>query len=193
MELKKIVQPVSLFQKKIRLLSLVLMHILLTFLVITTETRAEHEQTHPHYWDLKVIGAAELVTFKPEALTLRARIDTGAKTSSLGVESQQRFERDGKKWIKFSVRDPNTGELVHFERPRTRGVRIKRHGAEPIRRNVVRLTVVLLGIESEREFTLSDRAKFDHPVLIGRNLLKGRYLVDVNREYTTKDSGEVEE
>lgn len=179
-----------------KVLNFLTVFLLVSFLVMQTfmtEAAATEAQERPYYGDLVIIGAAELITVKPDMLTLRARIDTGAKTSSLGVESQQLFERDGIKWVQFTIRNPITGELVVIEKPRSRTVRIKRHGAESVRRNVVKLKVVLMDIELEREFNLTDRSKFDHPVLVGRNVLKGRFIVDVNREYSTKKYEEVEE
>lgn len=146
-----------------------------------------------YFENLAVIGELEQVTFKPQALTLKARIDTGAKTSSIGIVSQQTFERDGKKWVHFSVINPSTGKMVKFERPLVRTVKIKRHGADPMRRNVIKLKIILSNIESESEFTLADRSQYNYPVLIGRNVLSGRYIVDVNRRFSTHHTGEIEE
>ena len=142
---------------------------------------------------LIIIGEVEKVTFKTKDLRLNARIDTGAETSSLGVVDQQPFERDGKKWLRFSVKDPAKEKLIFFERPVVRIASIKRHGAENVERPVVKLKVMLGTIEMERKFTLADRSKYEFPVLIGRNVLNGKYLVDVNRKFTTKRTGEVEE
>ena len=47
------------------------------------------------------------------------------------------------------------------------------------------MRVALGSVEEVIEVTLTDRAKYTFPLLVGRNLLKGRFLVDVSREYTT--------
>jgi len=70
---------------------------------------------------------------------------------------------------------------------------IKRHGAEDMKRPVVKLKIMLGNIEMERQFTLADRSKYTFPVLIGRNVLSGKYLVDVNRKFSTKQTGGKEE
>ena len=142
---------------------------------------------------LIIIGEVENVTFKSKGLKLKARIDTGAETSSLGVVDQQSFERDGKKWLRFTVKDPTNEKLISFEKPIVRTASIKRHGAEDMKRPVVKLKILLGKIEMERQFTLADRSKYTFPVLIGRNVLSGKYLVDVNRKFSAKQTGGKEE
>ena len=142
---------------------------------------------------LIIIGEVENVNFKSKGLKLKARIDTGAETSSLGVVDQQPFERDGKKWLRFSVKDPANKKLISFETLIVRTASIKRHGAEDMKRPVVKLKILLGKIEMERQFTLADRSKYTFPVLIGRNVLSGKYLVDVNRKFSAKQTGGKEE
>jgi hypothetical protein len=140
-----------------------------------------------------IIGEMENVTFREKNLRLKARIDTGAQTSSLGVISHQPFERDGSKWLHFSVKDPNSEKLIDFERPLQRIAIVKRHGAESMERPVVKLKIMLANVEMDREFTLADRSKYTFVVLIGRNVLRGKYLVDVNRRYLNQRGGGSEE
>lgn len=140
-----------------------------------------------------IIGELENITFKAKDLNLQARIDTGAQTSSLGVASQQPFERDGKKWLVFTVNDPHGNKSITFEKPIKRIAKIKRHGGEALERAVVKLKILLGNTEMEREFTLADRSQYKYPVLIGRNVLRGKYLVDVNRRFTSSQKGEREE
>jgi hypothetical protein len=147
----------------------------------------------PNIAGFMVIGELEHVNIMPEDLRLKARIDTGAQTSSIGVSSVRSFERDGKKWLHFSVEGPDGKKLMDFEKPVLRTAKIKRHGAEAIERPVVKLKIMLGNKEMEREFTLADRAQYKFPVLIGRNVLAGKYLVDVNRKFSGQRAGEKEE
>jgi len=147
----------------------------------------------PDTQGLKIIGEIEHVTFTSNKLRLKARIDTGAQTSSLGIVSQQRFERDGKKWVQFSVVDPVSKKTIEHERPLIRKAKIKRHAAEAQERPVVKMKIKLGDIELERQFTLTDRSQYKFPVLIGRNVLSRKFLVDVNQSYTTKRTGAREE
>jgi hypothetical protein len=134
---------------------------------------------------LNIIGELEYVSFLPENIRLKARIDTGAQTSSLGIEDSGRFERDGRKWIRFNVLDKMNSRLVEFERPIKRFAKIKRHEAKAIERPVIELKIKLGTLEIKREFTLSDRSKFNYPVLIGRNVLANKYLVNVSQRFSS--------
>jgi len=132
---------------------------------------------------LTVIGEIESVSFLEKKLQLDARIDTGATTSSLSAKNIEIYERDGKKWVRFdmpTVKDPK-GKWVKVERKLTRIVPIKRHGAEPLNRPVVSMLVAIGDIKCRCEFSLTDRSAYEFPVLIGRNFLSGRALVDVSR------------
>ncbi len=130
-------------------------------------------------YGLPVIGQIEKVVVMPAGFVLNARIDTGATTSSIGVVDLEEYERDGKPWMKFNIIDPKTGKKHAFNVKQERGVRIKRHGVENVRRLVVKLRVILGKIDKVREFTLADRSNFENPVLIGRNFIMDTAVVDV--------------
>jgi hypothetical protein len=67
-----------------------------------------------------------------------------------------------------------------------RHVRIKERGdRESQRRPVVRMRVTLADINELVDFTLENRSKFKHQILIGRNLLRDLAIVDVSKKYTT--------
>lgn len=134
---------------------------------------------------LNIIGELEYVTFLPENTRQKARIDTGAQTSSIGIMDHSYFERDGRKWVRFNVVDKMKASLVEFERPLKRKAKIKRHEAEPVERPVVELKIKLGKQLLTREFTLADRSKFNNPVLIGRNVLKNKFLVNVNQKFSS--------
>jgi len=133
---------------------------------------------------LPVIGAIETLTLEKEKLQLPARIDTGAQTSSLSAVGIQPFERDGKKWVRFQVKDPVSGKMIKLERALERIVKIKRHGALAMERQVVTLLVSIGEIRQNCEFSLIDRSDYEYPALIGRNFLNGKAMVDVSREYS---------
>ncbi len=139
---------------------------------------------------MRIIGEVEPVTIVKAGLTLPARIDTGATTSSLDARDIQRFERDGKKWVRFMLVDRRSGKKVKIEGRLTRTVEITRHGTGPQYRPVVKLKAILGQAELYREFSLTDRSAFTYPVLIGRNFLQGEFIVDVTRKNTTTPMSE---
>jgi len=132
----------------------------------------------------KVLGGLEHVLLDPPGITLSARIDTGAQTSSLNALDMVEFERDGKPYIKFNILNPDNGEKIELVR-RVRGhTKIKKHKIESQRRPIVRLRVKLGDLDEHISFTLIDRSKFKQQVLIGRNFLRDLAIVDVSKEYT---------
>ena len=130
-----------------------------------------------------IIGEVEYALVGSRGLLKKARIDTGATTSSIGIASLTRFERDGDKWLRFTVNDRLEGGFQTFERPLIRLVDIKRHDAEANRRPVVTLKITIGDLARDVEVTLANRDAFDFPLLIGRNFLEGRVLVDVSQRY----------
>ena len=137
---------------------------------------------------LVIIGEIEYATIAPEGLRQKARIDTGAQTTSIGIESQQLFERDGKTWVLFTMKTPNSDERLEFKRPVKRRVRIKRHDMDSERRPVVVINLTIGEITQNIEVTLATRNKFEYPILIGRNFLDGEAIVDVSQKFLTLDA-----
>ena len=132
-----------------------------------------------------VIGAIEPVYFPPMKSAFPARIDTGATTSALDVQNLKVFERDGKKWVSFTLINRATGESHDFEKPRRKRIRVKRI-IEDEHRPMVEMDVKMGGKKFKADFTVTERTDFDYQALIGRNILSGRAIVDVSLENTLK-------
>lgn len=130
-------------------------------------------------------GWLEWVVLEPWGLKLKAKLDTGAKTSSLHAVDIEYFRRAGEEWVRFKTFDPRRpSEPVTIERPLLRDVRIKRHGAAYQKRPVVALDLCLGDKLVSAEFSLIDRKRFNYPVLLGRSLLKQeRILIDPTTTY----------
>ncbi len=137
-----------------------------------------------------VVGEVEYALVGKDGLMQKARIDTGATTTSVGFAELEPFERDGKKWVKFSIRDRLTGQLYPFERPVVRTASIKRHGADSVQRPVVKMRITIGEVAGDVEVTLADRDAFEFPVLIGRNFLDGNFVVDVGNRYLASGGNE---
>lgn len=132
-----------------------------------------------------VVGEAEIMTLIPEEVKLKARIDTGAKSSSLGIAGKVKyFEREGKKWVQFQILDPKSKQLVEFKRPVVRLVKIKHTDAPSEERAVVRMHIRLETMEDYIEVSLANRDQFKYAALIGRNFLSGRAVVDISQSFT---------
>lgn len=136
--------------------------------------------------DLPVIGGIEDVVVDPLNLKFEARIDTGAKSTSIHAENIQLIEREGKRFVRFSLLDKKTNTLVELERPFRRKVIIKQQSADNELRYVVTLWLTLGKTKDEIEVNLTDRSDYDYEVLVGRNLLTDRAIVDVSLRHTLR-------
>lgn len=127
-----------------------------------------------------VIGAVERVYLAPPGNYFKARIDTGATTSSLDATNIQRFERDGDDWVRFDLILADSDKPVTLERRLERTVTIIQSNEDNgERRPVIALELVIGSVVQKAEFTLSDRSHMDYSLLIGRNVLKDLMIVDV--------------
>jgi len=133
---------------------------------------------------LPIVGATEWVRIEPAGLLLESRIDTGAVTTSVHADNIQLVEKEGKRYVRFVLTDPNNGEKIEQELRLRRRVLIKQSGLPDSRRYVVRMWVTLGETRSRIDVNLSDRTGFEYPLLIGRNFLTDSMIVDVSRHHT---------
>ena len=142
-----------------------------------------------------IIGDREWALVEPGDLVLEARIDTGAETSSIHAENIQLIEKDGKRWVRFTLENPQSGATIPLERRLHRRILVKTK-AEGVkdRRYVVRMWVTLGDRRVWLDVSLSDRDDFEFPLLIGRNMLVDNFSVDVSQHHTlTKPTTEPKE
>jgi hypothetical protein len=121
--------------------------------------------------DKTIIGSEEVISFPEVGIdSISARIDTGAATSSLGVKKIQ--EKDGV----LCCTMPNQ-QKVCFKDYKKKVIKSSFGHIEE--RYVIRLLVNVLGRKIRTDFTLANRSKMTFPVLIGRKLLKNKFVVDI--------------
>jgi len=110
---------------------------------------------------------------------IKAKLDTGARTSSLHAYDITTFERDGADWVRFRVRpwQESTDDEVVVECPVHDRRRVRSSSGHVQVRFVVLMTVVLVGREVLAEVTLSNRDQMGFRMLIGREAL--RHGIDV--------------
>lgn len=132
------------------------------------------------------LGSLERVYIDIVKSSFVARVDTGATTSSINAVDMQKFERNGKKWVKFHVSDVETAvaDRKWVEAPIVRHVKIRQSSADDLeRRPVVDLWVKLGSIHEKTQFTLTDRTQMDYPILLGREFIQDVAYVDVSRDF----------
>jgi len=132
-----------------------------------------------------VIGGLEAVSVLPHALQFNAKVDTGAKNSSMHATDIDFYLQGKQEYVRFKTVDSN-GESSMIELPLLRKVRIKRHGGKSLSRAVVMVGVCLGSVYKVVQVTLIDRSRFKFPFLIGASFLKDDFLVDVSKRFTSK-------
>ena len=128
--------------------------------------------------DLQILGWVERVEIIDLDLEVKAKLDSGAATSSLDATDIRVIKRDDGRWVKFNVTDPETGEVFELDKKRVRRVRIKRHNGEHQLRQVVKIEVCVGGVQNEIEVSLIDRSEFFYPLLLGRAALEDVAVID---------------
>jgi len=133
-----------------------------------------------------VLGWVEKVTLSGSDHTVKAKLDSGAKTSSVDAEIIKTFHREGKQYVLYRVMlDDNVSET--YESRIVRWVRIKKKDGGFQRRPVVKMQFCIGKKNLTSEVSLAERGHFIYPVLVGRNMLeKGNILVDTSRTFLAK-------
>ena len=119
---------------------------------------------------------------------IKAKIDTGARTSSLHARDIEPFEgADGREWVRFSLRpDLRHPEFsVDCEAPASEHRQVRSSSGHPEDRFFIVTAVVVGGVEWEIEMSLTSREKMKFRMLLGREALRGRCLVEPNTSYLT--------
>lgn len=134
-----------------------------------------------------VTGWIEEVHLYPGAIALKAKLDTGALTSSMDAREIRYFRRGSQQWVRFRVicRNRETGEPFsqEFERPLVRRVRLRGAGGVD-HRPVVTMEVGIGQQMLVEEFSLRDRKDMLYPLLLGRRTLERIGPVDTRRTFT---------
>ena len=144
---------------------------LIVFLAWTQQTTPVNAQS------LEAIGYVENLWLKPFNASLPAKIDTGARTSSLHAPDYEVFKKKGKKWVRFKLKTKK-GKRIEIKRPVERFVRIRRASVEIKRRPIIKLKSCIGGKTKMAEFSLTDRSSMNYQAIIGRAFLSGHFVVN---------------
>ena len=149
---------------------------------VTAPAPAPVKATTAGKMNLPIVGAVEWLKVEPGDVRLPARMDTGAATTTLHATDIKLVEKDGKRWVHFSLLDPATKEKVEVEQRLRRKFVSKQSDGSAQHRYSVKLWITLGENRSLVEVTLTDRDNMEYPLQIGRNLLVDTVIVDVSRQ-----------
>ncbi|MGM0913156.1 MAG: ATP-dependent zinc protease [Pseudomonadota bacterium] len=137
----------------------------------------------------KVFGWVEKAIVQPWGVEVKAKLDSGALTSSLDAREIERFKRDGERWVRFRLKleDEESGEVFseRLELPLYRSLRLRGAGGTD-RRPVVLMKVCLGDTVYEEQFSLRDRGDMNYPLLLGRRTIGHLGLLDVRDTFLSE-------
>lgn len=119
-----------------------------------------------------------------------AKLDTGAEWSVADADSVRQVERDGEARVAFSLVLERSGDrpiAIESEAPLISWRRVRSSNGAIEERPVVRVVAGLGGLEFPLELTLTDRRNMSHRLLLGREALAGRFLVDSGAEFVASE------
>ncbi len=133
-----------------------------------------------------LIGRIEWVSMPELKIKHKARIDTGAKTTSMHAVNIEEVEQRGELFVKFQTLD-SEGKTVEVVRKVDTTQKVSNTAGLVSKRYVIKEKIKMGSIEREVNINLNDRTKMDYKFLVGRNLLLGRFIVDVARSHVLGD------
>lgn len=140
-----------------------------------------------------IIGSQEWCAF-PNLKTpaVRARIDSGAQTSSIHASDIQTFTKDGEDWVRFEIHPlQESPKIIIKNEAKVVAVRkVKNTGGTSESRYVIKTPLVIGDEKFEIELTLANRDAMGFRMLLGREAMIDRFIVNPAENYLLGDYDE---
>ncbi|MEQ8208456.1 MAG: RimK/LysX family protein [Lacipirellulaceae bacterium] len=159
-----------------------------------TESKAESKKNAK---EKHVIGATAQLREPETGYDFKCRVDTGAKTTSLHVEEWKIIDEVKDEDIKKEMA-ANIGKMLRFRVKNKQGEEkwierkianyaIYKTSEKMERRYKVKMKLKWKDFEKEVLVNLNDRSHLEFPLLLGRNYLRGDFVVDVDMDVSQRD------
>lgn len=126
----------------------------------------------------EIIGWREYIGLPEFKISrMRAKIDTGARTSALHAEKQELFERDGEQWVSFWFSPPGQKSLKQFDARVVDRRKIRNTGGAQELRLIIRTTLILGQHKWGIDVSLADRKKMEFDIILGRTAIRGKNVL----------------
>jgi len=133
--------------------------------------------------EMRIIGRIETVDLPELGLyNIYAKVDTGAETSVLHCNEYKIFEKDGHRYIRCTIQGhPDFTFLIHRERV------VKSSFGQSETRHIFITKIKLFNKLFDIKLSVRDRSAMSYPMLLGRNFISGKFLVDVSHDHLAKN------
>lgn len=145
----------------------------------------------PSKTNLPIIGWREWLTLPSLRIDrLKAKIDTGARSSALHAFEIETFEHEGQTRVRFKVHpeQDSTAVVVTAEADLFDEREVRDSGGHAELRPIIQTEVNLNGKVWPIELTLTDRSSMGFRMLLGREAVRGRFLVDAGQSFLQSDT-----
>ncbi|PZD75379.1 hypothetical protein C1752_00531 [Acaryochloris thomasi RCC1774] len=135
---------------------------------------------------LPAIGWREWITLPSLGIDhVKAKIDTGARSSALHAFEVERIEAQGKTRVRFKVHpeQDRTDIVITAEADLFDEREVRDSGGHAELRPIIQVDVTLNGQSWPIELTLTDRSSMGFRMLLGREAVRGRFLVDAGQSF----------
>ena len=133
-----------------------------------------------------ILGSEEWCSFPELGIpTIKARVDSGAKTSALHAINIAPFKNEGQNWVRFDINpiQNNVKTVIHCEAPLVDKRVVKSSSGFREERYVIQTKLEIGNTNWNIEMTLTNRDSMGFRMLLGREAMSGRVLVDPEQQY----------
>lgn len=149
---------------------------------MTEPSTDEHSEDSPNDSSaMKVIGWREWVSLPGlNVRKIKAKIDTGARSSSLHAFDVETYHENEIERVRFSIHPMQTRDdiFINADVPILERRLVKSSNGEVSERIVIRTKLLILGQQMQVDLTLANRDAMGFRMLVGREAIRTRFLVD---------------
>ncbi|NES70710.1 MAG: ATP-dependent zinc protease [Okeania sp. SIO2D1] len=141
--------------------------------------------------ELPIIGWREWIALPEIGITrIKAKIDTGARSSALHAFDIETFEIDGKPRVKFKIhpKQRNTNKIVIAEAELIDERNVRSSSGQAELRPVILTEINLMQKKWQVELTLTNRELMGFRMLLGRQAVRGVFLINPGKSYLDKNA-----
>lgn len=140
----------------------------------------------------RIIGSIEMVDLPELGLyNIFAKIDTGAETSVLHCENYVVFEQNERRYIRCIIDghpEDGKGSIIEITFPIHRERTVKSSFGQAETRHIFITKIKLFDQLLDIKLSVRDRSSMSYPMLLGRNFISGKFLVDVSKKNLANNS-----